>query len=647
MINKFIYLLSASLITTSCAYQADQVGEQQSINKFNDPVIIKINDWQDRRMTDSLIFLLENSDNPLYKKETALALASVQDKKAIPALAEQLDHSSPEVRKMAAYALGQTYDSSATSELFDAYKKEEKADVKYYILEAAGKTASKEDLDKLLDLDIESQKSTEGMAWALYRAGIRNVFSESTTQAALNILDTASSKEAQLAAAHYLGRLGDITIPDWGYITLKKSIGIEDPEIRMAVASAYKTVPPQVSASVFQQLLEDEDYRVRVNAVKALPVVILKDLQRDQVRSLLLHENPNVGVAMGEKLINNATLFTGENYQGWIEEVNNTRIKALLFQAGLKGDEESDKFISQIKEEYASATSPYYKAALLQALSEDLKAHKFIITETFRADHPAISTAGISALAHLRSQGNFPEALKPAFNDILKQAIESGDAAMIDVASAVLRNPSLEYKEALEDIDFLYKAKEKLKLPKENETLQSLEKTIAYLEGVPPKPVENKFNNPIDRAYLEFIENEHSATIKTKKGDIEIILYTNQAPGSVLNFVELARKGYYDNKGFHRVVPNFVAQAGGNRGDGWGGEDYSIRSEFGDLKYTTGTIGMASAGKDTEGTQWFITHSPTPHLDGRYTIFAQVINGMDVVHRLEVGDSINTVIIKE
>jgi cyclophilin family peptidyl-prolyl cis-trans isomerase len=116
-----------------------------------------------------------------------------------------------------------------------------------------------------------------------------------------------------------------------------------------------------------------------------------------------------------------------------------------------------------------------------------------------------------------------------------------------------------------------------------------------------------------------------------------------EAPGSVANFITLALNKYFDDKYFHRVVPNFVVQGGCPRGDGWGSEDYSIRSEFLPHRYKTGSIGMASAGKDTEGTQWFITHSPTPHLEGRYTIFAAVEEGMDIVHKIEVGDRIVSV----
>ncbi|MBA4055997.1 MAG: peptidylprolyl isomerase [Marivirga sp.] len=136
------------------------------------------------------------------------------------------------------------------------------------------------------------------------------------------------------------------------------------------------------------------------------------------------------------------------------------------------------------------------------------------------------------------------------------------------------------------------------------------------------------------------MSRQQKAIISTTKGDITIYLFVEESPGSVANFVALVNQKYYNNKIFHRVVPNFVVQAGCNRGDGFGSEAYSIRSEFSERKYKRGSLGMASAGKDTEGTQWFITHSPTPHLDGRYTIFAEVESGMDIVDRIEVGDKI-------
>ena len=134
--------------------------------------------------------------------------------------------------------------------------------------------------------------------------------------------------------------------------------------------------------------------------------------------------------------------------------------------------------------------------------------------------------------------------------------------------------------------------------------------------------------------------------MKTTKGNITLLLFTDKAPGSVANFLELCQKDFYDNKFFHRVVPNFVVQAGCPRGDGYGGLNYTIRSEL-NLNYylETGLLGMAHAGNHTESSQFFITHSPAPHLDGNYTIFGKVKEGMDVVHTLYQGDKIIDVII--
>ncbi|NRB62159.1 MAG: peptidylprolyl isomerase [Saprospiraceae bacterium] len=117
-----------------------------------------------------------------------------------------------------------------------------------------------------------------------------------------------------------------------------------------------------------------------------------------------------------------------------------------------------------------------------------------------------------------------------------------------------------------------------------------------------------------------------------------------QAPGSVANFISLAVDNFFNDKPFHRVVPNFVIQGGCPRGDGYGGLNYSIRSELADLYYDqAGYVGMASAGNHTEGTQFFITHSPTPHLDGNYTIFARVIDGLSNVYAIEIGDTIERI----
>jgi cyclophilin family peptidyl-prolyl cis-trans isomerase len=131
--------------------------------------------------------------------------------------------------------------------------------------------------------------------------------------------------------------------------------------------------------------------------------------------------------------------------------------------------------------------------------------------------------------------------------------------------------------------------------------------------------------------------------IETARGTIEFELLVLDAPQTTRNFMSLARKGFFNGLPIHRVVPNFVVQDGDARGDGEGGPGYTIRDELNDRPYVRGTVGMALAWKDTGGSQFFITHSPQPHLDARYTAFGQVVNGMDVVDRLQQGDVIQRV----
>jgi len=138
-----------------------------------------------------------------------------------------------------------------------------------------------------------------------------------------------------------------------------------------------------------------------------------------------------------------------------------------------------------------------------------------------------------------------------------------------------------------------------------------------------------------------------TATIHTDKGTITMELYPQDAPITVDSFVTLARKGYFNDLTFHRVVPNFVIQGGDPRGDGEGGPGYQIRCEVNTRPYVRGAVGMALSGKDTGGSQFFITHSPQPHLDGGYTVFGQVIGGMEVVDNISRGDLIEKIVVVE
>jgi peptidylprolyl isomerase len=144
-----------------------------------------------------------------------------------------------------------------------------------------------------------------------------------------------------------------------------------------------------------------------------------------------------------------------------------------------------------------------------------------------------------------------------------------------------------------------------------------------------------------DFAYLGSLPDTLAATLETSRGTIELLLFKDPAPFTVMALVKLARqRGFYRGGTFHRAVANFVTQGGDPRGDGWGGPGFTLRSEFSPLRFETGTVGIASAGKDTEGSQFFITHSPQPHLDGKYTVVGKVVRGQEVVDQIRVDDRI-------
>jgi cyclophilin family peptidyl-prolyl cis-trans isomerase len=128
--------------------------------------------------------------------------------------------------------------------------------------------------------------------------------------------------------------------------------------------------------------------------------------------------------------------------------------------------------------------------------------------------------------------------------------------------------------------------------------------------------------------------------LRTTRGTIRVRLWTDDAPRTAANFVALVRRRFYDGLTFHRVVPNFVSQGGDPRGDGSGGPGYAIPCEIGLRRYGTGVIGMALSGRDTGGSQFFFTHAPQPHLDGRYTAFGEIAEGRDVATQLIEGDVI-------
>ena len=135
-----------------------------------------------------------------------------------------------------------------------------------------------------------------------------------------------------------------------------------------------------------------------------------------------------------------------------------------------------------------------------------------------------------------------------------------------------------------------------------------------------------------------------TATFDTARGPIKIELYPDKAPLTVANFVNLAQRGFYDGLSFHRVIPDFMIQGGCPEGSGRGGPGYKFEDETTNgVRHERGVLSMANAGPNTNGSQFFITHVPTPWLDGKHTVFGKVTEGLDIVDSVAGGDAINSV----
>jgi peptidylprolyl isomerase len=233
-----------------------------------------------------------------------------------------------------------------------------------------------------------------------------------------------------------------------------------------------------------------------------------------------------------------------------------------------------------------------------------------------------------------------------------------GDSLFADpsVVSALLERLSgLNSEEDAEPMTAMIQSLGALKSPEAVSALQSMlqdrDRTVALeaakaLESITSKSFVHEVSasdKPLHTDYdWEFLGNLSGAVVdvETSSGTFSFEMLPGNAPFTCVNFARLIDSGFYGGLRFHRVVSNFVIQGGDPRGDGWGGPGYTIRSEFGLEHYEAGMVGVASSGKDTEGCQFFVTHSKQPHLDGRYTIFGRITRGMDVVDRIQVGDGI-------
>jgi cyclophilin family peptidyl-prolyl cis-trans isomerase len=448
-------------------------------------------------------------------------------------------------------------------------------------------------------------------------------------------------------AAHYLGRTRDIDLTPYAAQLTHALHSETDPFTRIALVLALGKAVQSGVLQVLTALLTDagEDYRIKVNSLRALARFNYNDIN-DLFLSMVSHDNVNIAVTAAEYFLANGRETDAGKYWETARNLSNWRPRALMLAAALKSTpakKEKEKISARIRTIYQKSGNNYEKAFLLKALAGDPGNYPLLEQETFAhvGKEAVISSYGIEALVEMSRSVKNDKGLLKIFAAIFQKAVESGDPALILSAAAVLRDPDMNFKDIYTHFDFLTTAMAHCKLPQDLEGWLELRKTRDFFKGTPTAaPAPPLKNHPLDWKLVTSIPANQRVRVKTTKGDIILQLKVNEAPGSVSTFVGLIKANFYQTSVFHRVVPNFVIQDGCPRGDGVGGPAFTIGSELGPLYYEEGSVGMASVGKDTEGSQWFITHAPTPHLDGRYSIFASVVAGMEVVHQIEIGDRV-------
>ena len=627
------------------------------------PALQAVVELQVRRDGDGLIAALASSDS-LVRARAAFALGSVQDPDAVPALRRLLSDPIPAVRADAAFALGQSADSTAGVALTVALRTEATPAVLVEVLDALGKTGGAADLDGVLGARLPDVLEP-ARALALARFGLRGVTSPAWA-AWLGARLQAPDPALRHAAAYALTRVDPAAWRSQAPAVRAAFDALGDDPARMRLARALgRLAAPEDAARLGRALTDDADWRTRVNAARALGA-LADGAGRTALAAALDDDVALVAQTAADVLAQSDTpnaadvdLALGLVASGRPWPVQ-AAVLPLLARAG-----RADAVLAWSDRQ----RDPFARAAALRALGESDDGTA--LTRLFSDAREGDAQAAAAALGALVARWETGEYEPRRFFDAFAHGLRRADLATTTITAPVLADSAFWGLGTAEVLREVYAA---LRAPADVEPMAAILGAIGRvrdgsevdflvgvaLEGHPVlrEAARDALNDrlvdgvdvvlagggtdgttSIDWDYLQRVGARPRIVFETTRGRVVVELDTESAPQTVQLLTTTAASGRYDGVPFHRVVPNFVVQGGDYfRRDGYGGPETPIRSEFTRLRYETATAGMASAGKDTEGVQFFVTHSAQPHLDGRYTAFGRVVEGQDVVDRLLVGD---------
>ena len=600
------------------------------------PTLREIAIAEDRRQDDGSIARGLESSEPSIQARAALAAGRLQDSTWVPRLLPLLGSANADTRHEAAFALGQIGHASARQSL-EALADHPDLTSARLAVEALGKLGDHAATPRVLKALGHFDAGMRGeAAVALWR------LADSTAIDGLLAHHDDPDAEVRWRVQYALEK---IVKPD--RVVLVSALHLDDPEW-LTRAYAVRTIGRQKSTrgtAYAAQRVSDPEVGVAVNAIRALVSIADSTCAScgPQLVTALGHPNPYVRVTAATAL---------ESRFAWVATRDTAR-RVAMREALWKALEDRD---------------PATRAqAARTLLVHGLRWPRGVAVTTLLRDTSAVVRATVTrSLSLMPAVTAFPMLLgilKPDHSllERMNAAEALGELHRTDIAFEL--RPSLADTSALfvsavagalaemgdsASVPAIVAAFRKWAPRADPDARIALDDALRRLAGarladslgraLPAPPVAREY--PPD---FEQPPSARGAILHTDLGDIEWAFYGREAPQTVKNFVRLAESKYFDGDVWHRVVPNFVIQDGDPTGTGSGGPGYTIRCEYNRLQYQPGMVGMALSGKDTGGSQWFITHSPQMHLNGRYTIFAHVTRGMDVVNRTVPGTVIRSV----
>lgn len=566
------------------------------------------------------------------------------------------------------FALGQIgYSQCSADYLMKKLHSKEGAKYNHEIYDALGKIAD-EGLTQLVleEITQDPEPDRDGISIFLYNIFSRKVsFDKSVVKEILLSELKNSTRLRRLESLFTIARLGgmkecekDLTL----ILTSKDKINsAQVKSFTLSCFTRQKYFPN--NKKLLTGVLAHKDWRVRTEAAKAVAYFsFTSKAQVNQYFKLITDANANVSRQAGI-FIRNISLskVLTTHLNSLIEPVfTNAKVNSVtkgeLFVSYCTMNPE--KIISLIKKYDKPIQDKYiFEALQNKAVSAD-DAYSYLSKKIGKKEKDILEI--LPGILNLQNKLGENKKYKSQLLEWLDSKFASVSSSAADgLDSAFVKNNSAEVKKIISS-----KIKSHLNDPRFYETLISLYNLSEKAGSGFEKEISGMLKNSKQFAIRQFINQksgvktktnkefnnlEHlwknsftfsKAKITTSKGTFTMQFYPGYAPISVGNFVSLAKKGFYDDVIFHRVVPDFVAQTGDSTGTGFGGPGYDIVSEFSPLPFNTNYVGMASAGRDTEGSQWYVMHNIALHLYGRYSTFAKVIDGTKVIPLINQGDKI-------